>query len=496
MLALSGVSSVLLVTWLGAADVADIMALRIVAYACWLIGGPGLWTLLSSEALAEENQKLAELRGVRLKVPQFFALSAVRLLSKGMFWASLPGLARRRPRQHQLKHVRATCRSSCLHHRIPAESRCCPRADRSAEQPTLQDAGANHRRSIRPWSLPPQSHLVVPTQYSEPVHLDVRKTHRLGRLRLMTNVSPRDDGAHKSDSAETSSDNSGSAKTSTLSLRQARILSQTRAISLDFRPGIHALVTARKEYAQALLECLGGLRQPLGSPWNRGHVRLAGSDPFGSPQLRAQLGLTLPHEPALPAAPTLQAALDPILRFRLQADPLATASPGHLVFIKDMLEESPLAMTDEQLRRVALGLALSLRAPRALLLYHPLQHLSLEETSIVLERLRHYVESGVPIVCVTPTLADAQKLSPRIQEIGNMSSPAESEISYRICCSEPARLAELAADRPGIGHVLVPEEQPHCLLLELTNESSATLALTALLAEAPGVIFQVEKTSR
>ncbi len=92
MLALSGVSSVLLVTWLGAADVADIVALRIAAYACWLIGGIGLWTLLSSEAIAEENQKLAELRGVKMEDPEFVALSVVRLLSKGMFWASLPGL--------------------------------------------------------------------------------------------------------------------------------------------------------------------------------------------------------------------------------------------------------------------------------------------------------------------------------------------------------------------------------------------------------------------
>ncbi len=288
----------------------------------------------------------------------------------------------------------------------------------------------------------------------------------------------------------------GSGEVATLSLRQARILPQTRAISLNFPPGIHALVTARKQYAQALLECLAGLRKPLGSPWNRGNVRLVGRDPFGSPQLRAQLGLTLPHEPALPEAPTLQAALEPILSLRLKADPLATASPGQIIFVKDLLQEPPQSMTQEQLRRVALGLALSMRAPRALLLYHPLQDLSLEETSVVLKRLHHHSESGIPIVCVTPTLADAQKLSPRIQEIGNMSSPAESEMSYRISCSEPARLAELAANRHGIGQVLVPKEQPHCLLLELTGDAAATHALTALLAEAPGVIFQVEKTSR
>lgn len=92
MLAFSGVCSVFLVSWLGAADVADIVALRVAAYSCWLVGGMGLWALLSEEALNEDSQSLASLRGTRLENSDFAAVGVMRQLSRAMLWASMPGL--------------------------------------------------------------------------------------------------------------------------------------------------------------------------------------------------------------------------------------------------------------------------------------------------------------------------------------------------------------------------------------------------------------------
>lgn len=279
------------------------------------------------------------------------------------------------------------------------------------------------------------------------------------------------------------------------SLQKARILPQTPAISLNFAPGIHSLVTSRKDYAQALIECLAGLRQPLGSPWSRGSIRLGASDPFASPGLRAQLGITLPTEPALPAAPTLHAALDQILTLRLRLDTLATGSPHHIPFVESLLQNAPHSLTGEQRRRVALGLALSLRAPQALVLYQPLFNLNFDDAAFVLQRLRHYAESDVPIICVTATLADAEKLSPLIHHLSATSQNPAAQNAYKISCSEPQKLAELARKQPGFAHVDLPENHPHCLVVELASQDPSEQALMRLLAEAPGVIFQVEKTT-
>ncbi len=91
-LALSGVVSVLFVAQLGAADVGDIVALRILAYSCWLYGGLGLWALLSPKALLQQPSLLARMRGQELGTTGVRALGFARRLVLGMLMASLPGL--------------------------------------------------------------------------------------------------------------------------------------------------------------------------------------------------------------------------------------------------------------------------------------------------------------------------------------------------------------------------------------------------------------------
>lgn len=92
LLALSGVGSVILVAWLGAPDAADIVALRVLAYGCWLYGGLGMWALLAPHSLRDEPNVLARMRGQEVDSWLMRALSFTRRLSVGMWLAGLPGL--------------------------------------------------------------------------------------------------------------------------------------------------------------------------------------------------------------------------------------------------------------------------------------------------------------------------------------------------------------------------------------------------------------------
>jgi hypothetical protein len=93
LLAVSGIGSVALVAALGAADAADIVALRVMAYGCWLYGGLGLFHLMSPDALRDEPNELCRLRGIDTRSPWLRAVAFSRRLSLGMCLAGLPGIA-------------------------------------------------------------------------------------------------------------------------------------------------------------------------------------------------------------------------------------------------------------------------------------------------------------------------------------------------------------------------------------------------------------------
>lgn len=90
-LCLSGMFSVWGVTQLGAGDVADVVALRILAYACWLYGGMGLWTLLAPDAF--EGTGLAPLRGVSLPLSVPASFTIAQLVARGILQSGLIALA-------------------------------------------------------------------------------------------------------------------------------------------------------------------------------------------------------------------------------------------------------------------------------------------------------------------------------------------------------------------------------------------------------------------
>jgi hypothetical protein len=92
LLAMSGIGSTLLAAWLGAADAADIIALRVMAYGCWLYGGLGLYHLLSPHALRDEPDEFCRLRGHETSSVFLRGVAFSRRLAIGMCLAGLPGL--------------------------------------------------------------------------------------------------------------------------------------------------------------------------------------------------------------------------------------------------------------------------------------------------------------------------------------------------------------------------------------------------------------------
>ncbi len=92
LLAFGASVSVLLVTWIGAGDVADVVALRLLAYAAWLYGLLGLPALLHPQAVAQSAAPLAELRGLAPPGGGVRALGLSIRLALGMLLAALPGI--------------------------------------------------------------------------------------------------------------------------------------------------------------------------------------------------------------------------------------------------------------------------------------------------------------------------------------------------------------------------------------------------------------------
>lgn len=90
--ALSGVMAVALAVWIGAGDVADLLALRVLAYAAWLYALIGLPALLHPDFSAGSVSQLSRLRGVAEIGPAARAFGLFARLASGLLLASLPGI--------------------------------------------------------------------------------------------------------------------------------------------------------------------------------------------------------------------------------------------------------------------------------------------------------------------------------------------------------------------------------------------------------------------
>ncbi len=92
LLALSGVVSIALLSRVGAAEVGDVLALRLLAYASWLYGGLGLAALLAPRADDANARRLALLRGQIADETASLWIGIAARIATGVFLAALPGL--------------------------------------------------------------------------------------------------------------------------------------------------------------------------------------------------------------------------------------------------------------------------------------------------------------------------------------------------------------------------------------------------------------------
>lgn len=284
------------------------------------------------------------------------------------------------------------------------------------------------------------------------------------------------------------------------SLKEVRAFPGAPALSLDFRPGTHALVTSRPHFAQALLECMAGLRSTKRSLFRGSSVRLGTTSPESSPRLRAQLGLLLPDEPPLPGGPTVRDSVARLLEMRGVEASEELLRPESLPLCSGLLERQVDSLTNQERRRVALALALSFRRPRALLLYHPLRHLNAEDADTVLDSLRHHADAETIIVCIAPNRVEAERLSPRIQQLGARTRRSHDENFYSISCSEVAQLKDHLENSDWVKEVHIPSFPGLRLIVALDESAFNEPAegpekLGSLLAEASGTLFHVEPIS-
>jgi len=91
--AASGVASVMLAVWIGAGDVADVLALRVLAYAAWLYALIGLPALLHPDFSVRTVSALSRLRGVSEIGGLARGLGLFARLAVGLLLAALPGVA-------------------------------------------------------------------------------------------------------------------------------------------------------------------------------------------------------------------------------------------------------------------------------------------------------------------------------------------------------------------------------------------------------------------
>lgn len=92
LLALSGVLSIAFLSRVGAAEVGDVLALRLLAYASWLYGGLGLAALLAPRADDANARQLALLRGRIADETSSLWIGMAARIATGVFLAALPGL--------------------------------------------------------------------------------------------------------------------------------------------------------------------------------------------------------------------------------------------------------------------------------------------------------------------------------------------------------------------------------------------------------------------
>ncbi len=195
-------------------------------------------------------------------------------------------------------------------------------------------------------------------------------------------------------------------KEDALQFRKVKLISSPHLLSLNFCPGIHAIISPTDELSRRFIACSIGSETPL-----RGKIILGNKRPGHCPSLRANSGSTYPQEPVIGKTTSFQDYLGPIDSFRKKQGVDSMPLTKELPLLAPLLEICPQELSASARKQLALGVALALNKPSLLVLHDPLETLSLDLIAHVLLRLRCLVDGGSLILCVMNTSASARLLT-------------------------------------------------------------------------------------
>lgn len=273
--------------------------------------------------------------------------------------------------------------------------------------------------------------------------------------------------------------------------RRVRLLSHGPYFSLELRPGTHSVVVESDDVAQAFVAAAAGISVP-----SRGSVRVGSRAPSDAPQLRGRIGSVLPNEPPLLPGGTVRAHVEHVLSLRQELSISSAKDAEDVPLIAPLLERSGESLDSGDRRRIALGLALALEAPIALVLSEPLEGLDDSESDMVLDILGRQRPTSTITIFVTPSERAGARLSDRIHYLFPRPARDEGSAYFLVRSERPRELAGYLAAIPEILgsriHPLIDGE----LIVEAVDEVSGASAITDVVCRSGVEVFEMRKIIR
>jgi energy-coupling factor transporter ATP-binding protein EcfA2 len=282
-----------------------------------------------------------------------------------------------------------------------------------------------------------------------------------------------------------------SAPTEHMFFRRVRLVSHGPHFSLELRPGIHSVVVESDEAAQAFVSSAAGISLP-----SRGTIRIGRRSPGDAPDLRGRIGSLLPNEPPLLRKKSVRDHVEYVLAIRRELSIASAQGVEGVPLIEGLLNRPPESLSATERRKIALGLALALEKPVALILFDPLSGLDDDESTEVLDLTRDEERASTITLFVTPSERLGARLSDRVHHLFPRRAPGV-DTTYFLVRSERPR--ELAGYLAAIPEILGTRLQPHIegqLVVEAADEASGALAITDVVCRSGVDVFEMRKIAK
>lgn len=274
-----------------------------------------------------------------------------------------------------------------------------------------------------------------------------------------------------------------------LFVKEARFQKKSSNISLELRPGVHAIVVRSEAQGDAFVRGVSGMQAPL-----RGRVILGSEEPGKTPELRRRIGSLLRSEPELPEALSVRHYLARIFALRLPVgggeEP--APDPSTLPYVRELLDRPSLSLNNRERRQIALSLALSTARPLLLVLNDPLRDLDTDISSTLLEALSTFADKGTIVACVVPTERAARQLSERIHHLEPLHAQ-DREALFLIRSERPRDVASSLAKSRSIATTRIGPNGD--LIVGALEEEAAAVDITHALATTQVEVFEVRRIS-